>query len=230
VEQNRFFIWISRITSILFLLLIAIAIGFTVYGIFQSKNRTQVNTVEVVSESDEAGEYLKLSNIVEVCGVDSRYVKLNSSKTSRGFISKGGYGVLTRNIVFFVGVEMESHWLFDNDKYLINEIAQLSTKSYKCEDKKVVSIYYEIIKSDTNNDGDLNSEDNTTIAITSPDGQNYIELDTDITSVIDHSVDNDAKTLTILMQKGSLILMKRFSLENNQMISEEEISRIGKKL
>jgi len=122
VEQNRFFIWISRITSVLFLFLVAIAISFTVYGIFQSNNRTQVNTVEVVSESgegDEAAETLKLGNIIEVCGVDSRYVKLNSSKTPRGFISKGGYGALTRNIVFFVGVEMESHWLFDNDKYFI---------------------------------------------------------------------------------------------------------------
>lgn len=231
MEQNKFFIWTSRATSILFLLLIIAVFGFTVYGMFVSKKWGERNTVEVIGElpNDEIVEDLRLSNITKVCGKDIQYVKLNSSNSSKGF-SSGGYGSLTRNVVFFVGSDMESHWLFDTNKYLIDEIDQLKKNADDCKDKETVSIYYEVIKNDTNKDGDLNTEDDVTISLTSPDGKDYVELDSEVTSVIDHSIDGDAKILTILMQKGSSILMKKYSLENNQMISEKEVSRIGKKL
>lgn len=231
MEQNKFFIWTSRVTSIIFLLLIVIVIGFTVYGVFESKKWGQRNTVEVVGDQteDEVIDDLRLSNITKICGKDIQYVKLNSSNKSKGF-SSGGYGSITRNVVFFVGPSMDSHWLFETNKYLINEIDQLKTKADDCKNKETVSIYYEVIKRDTNKDGDLNSEDDITISITSPDGQDYIELDTAVTSVIDHSIDSDAKVLTVLIQKQSTILMKKFSLENNRLVSEKEISRIGKKL
>jgi hypothetical protein len=231
MEQNKFFIWTSRATSILFLLLIVIAIGFTIYGVLESQKWGGRNTVEVVGEQsdDEVVEDLRLSNIAKVCGKDIQYVKLNSSKRSKGF-SSGGYGSLTRNVVFFVGSDMNSHWLFNTNKYLINEIDQLKKKAENCKNKETVSIYYEIIKNDTNKDGDLNVEDNVTISLTSPDGKNYVELDSEVTSVIDHSIDSDAQVLTILMQKGSSILMKKYSLKSSQKISEKEVSRIGKKL
>jgi hypothetical protein len=231
MEQSKFFLWTSRVTSILFLLLIAIVIGFTIYGIFESKKWGGRNTVEVVGEQldDEVIEDLRLSNITKVCGKDVQYVKLDSTNSSKGF-SSGGYGSLTRNVVFFVGTDMDSHWLFDTNKYLINEIDQLKKKADDCKDRETVSIYYEVIKSDTNKDGDLNSEDDVTISLTSPDGKNYIELDSGVTSVIDHSIDHDAQVLTMLMQKGSSILMKKYSLESSQLISEKEVSRIGKKL
>ena len=231
MEKNKFFIWTSRATSILFLLLVVIAIGFTIYGIFESNKWGKRNTVEVIGEQseDEKVEDLRLSTITKVCGKDIQYVKLNSSRKSKGF-SSGGYGSATRNIVFFVGSNMDSHWLFETNKYLINEVDQLKKEADDCKEEKTVSIYYEVIKSDTNEDGDLNSEDDVTVSVTSPDGLNYVELDTSVTSVIDHSIDSDAAILTVLVQKDSSILMKKFSLENNQKISEKEVSRIGKKL
>jgi len=231
MEQNKFYIWVSRVTSILFLLLILIGIGFTIFGIFESRKWGERNAVEVIGEQpdDEVIEDLRLSNITRVCGKDIQYVKLNSSTSSKGF-SSSGYGSITRNIVFFVGPDMDSHWLFNTNKYLISEIDQLEKTADDCKDKETVSIYYEIIKSDTNKDGDLNTEDDFTISLTSPDGKNYVELESEITSVIDHSIDSDARILTILMQKGSSILIKKYSLKNGQKISEKEVSRIGKKI
>jgi hypothetical protein len=231
MEQNRFFIWTSRVTSILFLLLVVIAIGFMLYGILESNKWGQKNTVEVIGEQsqDEKIENLRLGNINKVCGKDIQYVKLNSSRKSKGF-SSGGYGVATRNIVFFVGPDMESHWLFETNKYHISKVEQLNKEADDCKKKEAVSIYYEVIKSDTNQDGELNSEDDVTISVTLPDGLNYVELDTSVTAVIDHSIDSNASILTVLVQKDSSILMKKFSLRSNQIISEKEISRIGKKL
>lgn len=231
MEQNKFFIWTSRVTSILFLLFIVIVIGFTIYGIFESKKWSGRNTVKVTGEQkdDEVIDDLRLGNITKVCGKDIQYVALSSSNSSKGF-SSGGYGLLTRNIVFFVGNDMDSYWLFTTNKYLINKIDQLKKNADNCKERETVSIYYEVIKSDTNKDGNLNTEDDITISLTSPDGKNYLELDSAVTSVIDHSIDADAKTLTILMQKGAAILMKKYSLTNYQMISEKEVSKIAKQL
>ncbi len=230
MEQNKFFLWISRTASILFLLLIVVAIGFLFYGFSESKRWSNRNTVEITEEkpTTETVKNLKLSNITKVCGKDIQYVKLSSGSNSKGF-SSSSYRQSTRNVIFFVGEEMNSHWLYNTDNHLINKIVQLKTKAHNCKDKETTAIYYETVKNDTNQDGKLNIEDEITISITSPDGKNYTELDTAITSVIDHSIDKDAKTLTILIQKEGSIIMKKFSLTNNQKISERKISRIGKK-
>ena len=56
------------------------------------------------------------------------------------------------------------------------------------------------------------------------------ELDTGVSSVIDHRVDEEASELTVRTQKSVAVLMEKFSLPSGQKISEREISRIGQKL
>jgi len=189
VEQKKFFTWTSRINSILFLILLILSIGFVIYGILESKKWGQRNVVEVIDKksADKAIEDLRLSNISKVCGKDIHFVKLKSAPKSKEF-SSGGYSNITRNIVFFAGSEMKSHWLFDTDKYLINEIDQLKKNADDCKDKETKSIYYEIVKSDTDKNGKLDDNDAITIALTSADGLNYFEIDSGLSSVIDHSI------------------------------------------
>ncbi len=172
---------------------------------------------------------MRLSNITKVCGKDIQYVKLNSSRPSKGF-SSGGYGSNIRNVVFFVGQEMQSHWIFDTNKYLIAKVIQLKTKNDDCKKSKTVAIYYEVRKEDTDGNGKVEDGDSITVSLSSPDGLNYTEIESNITSVLDHSIDEEASILTLLLQSKENILMKKYSLNNNQLISEREITRIGKKL
>lgn len=230
MEQSRFFLWTARANSVLFLLLLLIAIGFLIFGIFQSNKWNGRNTVEIVDDSINEGiEGLRLSNITKVCGKDIQYVKLNSSRPSKGF-SSGGYGSNIRNVVFFVGQEMQSHWIFDTNKYLIAKVIQLKTKNDDCKKSKTVAIYYEVRKEDTDGNGKVEDGDSITVSLSSPDGLNYTEIESNITSVLDHSIDEEASILTLLLQSKENILMKKYSLNNNQLISEREITRIGKKL
>lgn len=231
MEQNRFFIWTSRINSILFLLLLAASICFVIYGMFESNKWGRRNAVEVTVEQPKGEEIedLRLSGISKVCGNDIQFVKLNSPKKSK-MLSSGGYGSNTRNLVFFVGREMESHWLFDTNKYLVDEVDQLKKVGDNCEDKETVAIYYEIRKEDTDNNGKLDENDSITIALTSPDGRKYTELDAGVTSVLDHSVDSNASVLTLLAQYNSVLMMKKYSIKTRELISEREITKIGKKL
>lgn len=212
-------------------MLLLLLIGLVIYGILENNKWGNRNTVEIIDEvnSGEEIEDLRLSDITKVSGKDIQYVKLNSAPESKGF-SSGGYGNVIRNVVFFVGDNMDSHWLFDANTYLIDEIDQLKKNADDCENKETVSIYYEIRKEDTNNNGKIDENDSLTIALTSPDGLNYTEIELGITSVLDHSIDYDASVLTLLVQYNSTLLMKKYSLKTNEKISEQEITRIGKKL
>ncbi|MEY8214877.1 MAG: hypothetical protein RPR97_10410 [Colwellia sp.] len=231
MEENKFFKWAARVNSLLFLVLLVISIGFVSFGILESNKWSARNEVEVTdkSGSSEEVEDLRLGDITKVCGSDIQYVKLNSSAKSRGF-SSGGYGYTTRNVVFFEGVEMVSHWLFDTNSYSIREIDQLQKKADDCKDRETVAIYYEVRKEDADQNGKLDENDPLTIALTAPGGSNYTEIEVGITSVLDHSVDQSGSTLTLLIQDGELLLMKKYSLKTNEKISEREITRIGKKL
>lgn len=231
MENSKFFRWIGRLNSILFLLLIVLSIGFVIFGIFQSK---KWNDRDIVKVTDEKGlkntdEELKLSDITNVCGKDIQYVELRSRATDRG-LSSGGYGQRIRNLIFFVGKEMDSHWLFDNNRYLIEKVVQLKKKADGCENKETTAIYYEVIKEDSNKDGKLDSDDLVSVAITTPDGLNYKELDTGLTSVLDHDVDAEASVLTILSQHKNTLSMKKYSLKTGEKISEKELSKISKEL
>jgi hypothetical protein len=231
MENNKFFKWIGRINSILFLTLIVLSIGFVIFGIFQSNKWSDRDVVEVRDEkgAKNTDEELKLSDITNVCGKDIRYLELRSEATDRG-LSSGGYGHRTRNLIFFVGKEMESHWLFENNNYLIEKVVQLKREAHGCETQETTAIYYEVIKDDSNKNGKLDLDDLVSVAITSPDGLNYKKLDTGLTSVLDHDVDAEASILTILGQHKNTLFMKKYSLKTGEKISEKELSKISKEL
>ncbi|MFT3930935.1 MAG: hypothetical protein QM709_11650 [Spongiibacteraceae bacterium] len=229
MEQNRFFNWISRINSILFLLLLAVSLAFVIFLFLDSNHWARRNQVEVADKAsnEQKLEDLRLSDIQAVCGTNVQYVKLTSQSSSKGF-SSGGYDSSIRNIIFFEGEDLKSHWLFDSNSFVIETMDVLEVDDHDCKGKKATSIYYETIKSDSNGDGRLSSDDQVSIGITDTAGLNYKELDSGLTSVIDHNVSNDGSQLNILVQQGNIIKMKKFFASSGELISETEISRIRK--
>lgn len=230
MEKIRFFIWVARINSILFLLLLASSIGFVVYVIGESNKWHQRDAVEVVTSDNKSNdeEHFQLGDISRICGQDVRYVELTTYKQSGGF-SSGGYDKTTRNVVFFVGEEMKSHWLFDTDQYAITRIKQLKRHTDKCGPTRTVAIYYEVRKKDTNNDGVLDEKDGLTISVTSPQGTDYQEIEEHVTAVLDRDVNKDGTLLTMLVQEGQKIFIKKYSLESRKYISQTIVTRVGKK-
>ncbi len=230
MEQNKFFKWTQRINSVLFLILIILSIGFLIFMIFETSKWGNRNTVEVIDNKfDENIENLHLSDISKVCGQNIQYIKLKTPRKSKRY-SSGGYRSNTRNVIFFIGNDMESHWLFNTNKNFISKMQQLKTKSDNCKTEKTVAIFYQIIKEDSNSNGKLDENDALTISLTSPNGKNYVEIESKITSVLDYSVNKTASILTLLLKQNNKIIMKKYSLSTNKKISEREVTRIGKKL
>jgi len=230
METNLFFKWINRINSVIFMILILTGIGLFIFLYTQSNDWKSRRTVEVKDTSENITE-LRLGSITRVCGHDVQYVELSSAGTSKGF-SSGGYSNQIRNVVYFTGTELKHHWLYDNNNYLIENIAQLNAKDYEYEDskeKQTVAVIYKVIKVDSNKDGKLSEDDMITVAVTSPGGDQYTELGT-FTSVIDYQSDFEGKFLTLLIQMENDILVQKYSLSDFQKISEKKLTKIEKKI
>jgi hypothetical protein len=188
-----------------------------------SPNEVEVKQSKNSKTTIEPEETLRLGSITKVNGINVQYLKLNSRKQKRGYQEN------TRNIVFFEGKDMKSHWLFDTDNNMIEKVTPLLKPDNKSDEKKAVAIYYQVRNEDTDNNGKIDKNDVLKVALTSPNGLDYTEIDYGMTSVLDYSIESDALVLTVLAQFDDSLLMKKYSVETKQLISEREITRISKK-
>ena len=229
MEELKIFRIIQRINSVLFLLLLMGALGFIVFLSLQSKQWQQRNTVEV-NETDLSDHKieLRMGRLHEVYGHDVHYVELYSEGSGGKFSSYTPKK--TRNILFFIGDELKSHWLFETQSNLISNISLLTMDIQKDKKEPVIAFAINLIKSDTNGDGVLSDKDSKVIALISPDGSHYTEIEKEITEVIDTKVVNDGKVLMLLVQVNANLVMKKYSLIDFRKISEKTLLGIGQKL
>jgi len=228
VNRDKFFGWVSRINSLLFLLLLMTALVLMLIFVRESSRWGNRNSVEVVDQNSEKNDDLRLGRLEDICGTKNKYVKLSSPVKSKGF-SSGGYGSRARNVLFFAGQQAEPKWLFDTDSSMIMVMNVLELNSGDCRQRQSIAVYYEVIETDTNMDGVLNEKDDVTIALSTVDGSSYRKILTEITSVLDHQIDLDGKELTVLFQRADSVRVARYSMDSGELISEREISRISKR-
>lgn len=228
MQENAFFKWTARINSVLFLFLIILMIGLVIYVYITTRTMFAPNEVVVKQTSssktiDDSNEPLRLGKITKVYGNDVQYLRLNSTKQKRGYQEN------TRNIVFFEGEDLKSHWLFKTNNNKIEKVSQLLKPANNAEEIETVAIYYQVRNEDTDKNGKIDKKDVLKVALTSPNGLDYTEIDQGMTSIQDYSIDPDSLILTILTQFEDTLILKKYSLQTKQKISEREISRISKK-
>jgi hypothetical protein len=226
METNRIFLWISRINSVLFLLLLLLGIGLALIGVVESIDWHDDRAVEVVKsdKKPERQEHLRLGSLNKVCGHDVKYVELQTEGGGK-FASSGGGGQ-TRNAIFFTGDSNSAHWLFDTNQYLIENINTMPYNYGGCEDDKVSVIYYDVVMQDSNHDGKLSNDDAHTIAISSPSGRNYRELITGATKVLGYELTDNDKKLSFLLQLDKTIIMRDYSLDG-ELLTEIPITELS---
>ncbi|XOF35159.1 MAG: hypothetical protein ACL93V_07685 [Candidatus Electrothrix sp. YB6] len=232
MEELIFFRVINRINSVVFLLLLFGALFLILIVTFQSNKWQDRRTFEVIdnSNSEDANKIeLILEGIHIIEGHDVQYIRLES-KRSGGKFSSGYSGGQIRNILFLVGSDIDSHWLYEKHSNYIRNFSHLRKKSNGDKNEPVVALYIEVVKNDTNGDGELNDEDLCIIGLIKPNGYEYIEIEKSIQSVIDKEVSEDGEHLLILAQIDNSVWLKKYSLMNFKKVSEKVITEISKKL
>ena len=231
MDKTKIFELINRINSVLFLILLSGGCLLIILGIISSNRWQDRRAVEVVqnNDNDEKNKIeLILGNIASVPGYETQYVKLRSRASGGKFASYSG-GRKIRNVLFFSGEKLSTHWLYTKHTYLIKEFSTL-TKDIN-EDKRVaIAIYIETIKSDTNGNNGLDNDDLITISLTDPYGKKYTEIENQVESVVDINLNDNGKYLTLLLQKNAKVILKKYSLATFNLVSEKVINEISKKL
>ena len=210
------------------MILLILIIGLVLYIFNETKIWFAPNEVEVKQTSTsktyvDPEETLRLGTITKLNGNNIQYLRLNAIKQKRGYQKN------TRNIVFFEGDDMKSHWLFETNNNKIEIIDHLQKSEDELEQRETIALYYQLRNEDTDNNGKIDKNDTLKIALTSPNGHDYTEITKGMTSVLDHSIDEDALVLTLLTQVEDTLIMTKYSLQTKMKISEREITRIGKK-
>jgi hypothetical protein len=235
MERSRVFDVINKINSVLLLVLLVGGGVLVITGIVLS-NQWQDRRAVQVEPGDDADEKMELilGNITDIPGHNAQYVKLHNRSRGGKFSSYSGGGE-TRNVLFFTGENLTTHWLFDEHNFFICEFTVLKNEvnryvdSEKDEKEVARAIYIEVIKSDSNGNQELDRGDFINIALSDPYGEKFKIIESDIQSVVDFNLVDEYRNLVLLFQKNDKVILKKYSLATFEVLSENVIDEISRK-
>jgi hypothetical protein len=227
MDNSKFFLWVNRINSIVFLLILLCGLGFTLMNVLDSFSSHKNNKAITFDKNDNQTKSeeqidLRLGLSSEICGTDLNYIQLETHPRSSGFSS--GYNSDTKNILFTQLSTMKNWWLFGSNNQNIEEVRQLhpsAKNSLPCESGETIAIMYVI--SDPNTE--LKS-----ISISSYDGDNYRVISKNIDKIIESKVSSDGKFLIAIEQIGDKAFLRKYSIFQREKTAESPISEINSKL
>jgi hypothetical protein len=232
MDKSRLFDTINKINSVLLLLLFTGGIILVLTGIVMSNQWQNRRAVKVAEKpGSEHKMELILGNIADVPGYSTQYVKLTTRRSGGKFSSSYGGGEM-RNVLFFSGNDLDTHWLYEDHNHYITNFQVLSndqnppSMGAREEKKTAVAIYVKTIPADTSGNGVLDRGDLSNIALLTPDGKNLTEIERGIQSVIDYNLSEDDQQLVLLLQKQGQVILKKYSLSSFELISEKVIEEI----
>ncbi len=230
METNRFFTAIQRINSVLFLLLLLGAMALMLFAAWESSHSRwrREDAIQVAPEQAERKHMeFVIGDVAKVRGLDIRYVELNAREESESLKYSSGSSTTTRNLLFLQGKEMTPQWLFETHLQILHCYKPLYEEEDDEDNKPAVAFYYDVIKSDTNNDGEITDEDLHSIALSHPDGSGYQEIESGIRRVVERQVADNGTTLLLMVQEKGQVVIKRYSLKTFQKVSERNIAMLA---
>jgi hypothetical protein len=141
----------------------------------------------------------------------TRYLKaeITQEEPTRGLGSSGKGGLTTRNLVFVDGETLDSHKLFDQNSYLIVSSNEYPTSerdneaTAKTVEPATQWLVHDVIKSDTNGNGQLDFQDQHTIGFTEAGGAGYTEVLSGLDQVLSVIMLTPGKLVVVYARAGS---------------------------
>jgi hypothetical protein len=229
MEESKVFRVINRVNAILFLILLLAGIGMVLVFTIQANNwsnKRAINVTEDPKDKNSPQIELILGSVNELEGHDTQYVELRSKYRGRKF-SSGYSGGEIRNVLFVVGEDLNSSWLFEKHTQYIKRVIPLKKHNTEQDSSEVINLYYEFVEKDSNNNQMLDKHDLFSIALTNPDGSGFLALETGVSSVIDKTLTKNGSNLSILFQKQGIVYLKRYDSRTFELISSVQVLEVG---
>lgn len=133
----------------------------------------------------------------------------------RAYYNKSSSSV--RNYLFIDTKTQRQAWLLPHTKALIESYDLLRSNRYDST-TPVVAILYRIIEQDSDEDGALSAKDLITLALTTPKGDKYTEVLTEVEQLIDSKVLTEHMLFLVYQKSGGTysaqVSLSDFTLHN----------------
>ena len=227
MKRNKIFRIIWKIDSILILvvsLVVLVILGYAGYRIYQEVFRSrEVSSIVNIESNTRISSEWKLGTFNRVEGTDYLMAPVYSAQTFQAsYYEKGTSAV--RNYLFVNAVDKSSRWLVPHNNYLF--LASDKTWHSPNSGSSVVKwLRYEVVKSDTNQDGRLTSEDQRTIGISDPTGERYVELISDVDRILGYEM-RDENNLLIFYRIDTKNFVAEINIPDRSITVTEELPEI----
>lgn len=228
--MDRLFSIITKINSVLLLLVLLGAAGSIAWMTLQSSHWQRRGAVEVAESKSEVKKSILLNfeRVENIKGTDTQMMRLTTQEKSAKF-SSGGYGGETRNILFLNGADKNARWLFEDHKNLVLTTAQLHEESSSAKEQSTKALYFEYVSADSNKDGSLSTDDHSSVGLTKPDGSGFLEALRDVSRILSYGM-LDEQHLSIVYQKGNVVRHAKFLTSAMKLESDQEIITVPRSL
>lgn len=198
MEESKLFKSLWRFNSIVIaaagvfaLIAVLITIGVLVYEFSGTRHRNEVVNIDPEMEKKES---FRLGSVQQVEGSDSVIVPLYTKQTFSQMYSSGSKSSNAMRNILFSNMRAETNaWLLPSNKFLITQHILMGNRYRADRREDVVSIFYHIVKRDTNGDKNLTSHDKLTLALSTPEGERYTEVIDNVDDVLGYDLlDKDA--------------------------------------
>jgi hypothetical protein len=181
MKNKKVFFWL--------LALVVVICAFSILAFLVNPGKIIQNDL-FLTDSPNKAETLSINHFRPVMGTSFFIASVEQEREWRPNISARWFSFderySVRNLVFLDGNTLSSHYLFDtNEKYVVGiyQFPDLNSYFKDAEQKEVKWLVYKIVHGDTNSDGVVNSKDSFSLAMSSVNGKNYVELIENIDTV-----------------------------------------------
>lgn len=190
-----------------------------IYG--QSTQRSSSGSDPIGSNNLGDEMQFRLGSLQQIHGSKHYLAELKLEK--KGF-SRARFRKI-RNVLFFKGEALKQAWLFPNHNSEILLFEQLASE---VGDQQITyALLVEFAERDTNGDGTLDREDDVSVAVTRPSGDGFTILEENVRSIQGRVFDHDEKAMVLLVSQAGKVMVKKYSLETFQKLSEQEVTNIS---
>ena len=230
LDENRFFRFVWRADAIIIfvagaLSVLTVIISLAVLVISSLGSRQAVEDRVVLDPVASPTQIQELGYLDEIEGTPHAMLPLYIGEEREYGFSSGSKSRDVANYLFINGINGNKRWLFDHNRYLVDNSNMVDDGDYP--KRTVKAIVFTVIKADSDGDSHLGRKDKATLVVTAPDGSDHTEVLNDVDSVLGIHA----------MSKGRVIILYRkqaqaFSAELRlhpviRLVSQTPLPKVG---
>ncbi|NOT88310.1 MAG: hypothetical protein HOP03_09005 [Lysobacter sp.] len=234
-EQSRFFRWIYRALALSGLLIVSmIAYVFVREALFPELWPAS-HTIEISGASGNKGAStirMHVGSVTRIKGSAVKMIEMTTVSRGTGSLRSGGrnYGDDIRNLIFIVEGQPEAKWLFEKNGQRLRSIQQVCACDDRAQsgDAPTTAIFLEVIRTDSDGDGELDWGDRPVPALLRPDGSGYAELGPSVENILDTSLSEDGERFGLLINDGGKLLYREYAITDFSLHSEQVLTELDR--